>query len=197
MESKPSASRIDSLNGPDQYVTKRGRTVFGGGGINPDISIAAKRPSRYVHNLERRRLFFDFVIDYTSSDSLGTGSIKVDKPMLDSFKEFVRLANKRDEYDLGSNQLISLRKMADEMGWKETVPLLRELEQVFERERGEGFTLGLEPEIRLGLERELELRFKGKKAQQLFDLQNDTQLEKAVAVLSDASRYKETLAGRD
>ena len=87
--------------------------------------------------------------------------------------------------------------MADEMGWKETVPLLRELEQVFERERGEGFTLGLEPEIRLGLERELELRFKGKKAQQLFDLQNDTQLEKAVAVLSDASRYKETLAGRD
>ena len=37
----------------------------------------------------------------------------------------------------------------------------------------------------------------GKKAQQLLDLQNDTQLEKAVAVLSDVSKYKETLAGRD
>ena len=78
MESKPPASRVDSLGWPDQYVTKRGRTVFGGGGINPDISVAAKRPSRYVHNLERRRLFFDFVIDYTSSDSLKAGSIQVD-----------------------------------------------------------------------------------------------------------------------
>ena len=197
MESKSSASRVDSLDGLDQYVTKRGRTVFGGGGIKPDISIAAKRPSRYVHNLERRRLFFDFVIDYTSSDSLDAGSIKVDKPMLDSFKEFVRLANEKDDYDLGSNQLISLRKMVDEMGWKEIGPLLKELEKAFERERGEGFTVGLEQEIRFGLERELALRFKGKKAQQRLDLQNDIQLEKAVAVLSDVSKYKETLAGID
>ena len=197
MESKSSASRVDSLGGLDQYVTKRGRTVFGGGGIKPDISIAAKRPSRYVHNLERRRLFFDFVIDYTSSDSLEAGSIKVDKLMLDSFKEFVRLANEKDDYDLGSNQLISLRKMVDEMGWKEIGPLLKELEKAFERERGEGFTVGLEQEIRFGLERELALRFKGKKAQQRLDLQNDIQLEKAVAVLSDVSKYKETLAGID
>ena len=197
MESKQSASRFDSLDGPDQYVTKQGRTVFGGGGINPDINVAARRPSRYVQNLERRRLFFDFVIDYTSSDSLESGSIKVDRQMLNSFKEFVHLANERDDFDFGSNQLISLRKMVDEMGWKETSPLLGELEQAFERELGEGFTVGLEPEIRLGLKRELVLRFKGKKAQQLLDLQNDIQLERAVAVLSDANKYKEALAGRD
>ena len=197
MESKPPASRVDSLDGPDQYTTKRGRTVFGGGGINPDISVAARRPSRYVHNLERRRLFFDFVIDYTSSDSLEADSIQVDESMLDSFKEFVRLANEKDDYNLGSNQLISLREMVDEMGWKEAGPLLGELEQAFDKERSEGFTEGLEPEIRLGLERELVLRIKGKKAQQLLDLQNDTQLEKAVAVLSDVSGYKETLADSD
>ena len=87
--------------------------------------------------------------------------------------------------------------MVDEMGWKEAGPLLGELEQAFERERSEGFTEGLKPEIRLNLERALVLRVKGKKAQQLLDLQNDTQLEKAVAVLSDVSKYKETLAGRD
>jgi hypothetical protein len=150
-----------------------------------------------VHNLERRRLFFDFVIDYTSSDSLEADSIQVDESMLGSFKEFVRLANEKDEYSLGSNHLISLREMVDEMGWKEAGPLLGDLEQAFERESSEGFTEGLESEIRLGLERELVLRVKGKKAQQLLDLQNDTQLEKAVIVLSDVSKYKETLAGRD
>ena len=197
MESKTSASGVDSLDKPNQYLTKRGRIVFGGGGINPDISVVSKRSSRYVNNLERRRLFFDFVIDYTASDSLGAGSIQVDEQMLNSFKEFVRLANEKDEYVLGSNQLISLRKMVDEMGWKEASPLLSELERAFERERGEGFTEVLEPEIRLGLKRELVLRFDGKRAQQLLDLQNDAQLDKAVAVLGDLSRYKETLVGRD
>ena len=197
MESKPSASRVDSLYKMDRYLTKRGRTVFGGGGINPDISVAPKRSSRYVNNLDRRRLFFDFVVDYTTSGSLEAGSIQVDKQMMDSFREFVRLANEKDEYDIGSNQLISLREMVDEMGWKEVSPLLRELERAFERERGGGFTEELEPEIRLGLKRELVLRFDGKRAQQLLDLQNDAQFEKAVAVLSDVSKYKETLAEKD
>ena len=197
MESKRPASRVDSLERPDQYVTKRGRKVFGGGGIDPDISVAARRPSRYVQNLERRRLFFDFVIDYTSSDSIGRQFIKTDKTMLNSFKEFVRLANEKDEYDQGKDHLTALRDIVDEMGWREADPLLTELELVFERERGEGFTEGLEPEIQLGLERELALRFGGRKAQQRLDLENDSQLEEAIAVLTDIKIYNETLAKSD
>ena len=197
MESKLPASRVDSLERPDQYVTKRGRKVFGGGGIDPDISVAAKRPSRYVQNLERRRLFFDFVIDYTSSDSVGGSFFKTDKTMLNSFKEFVRLANEKDEYDQGRDHLTALRDIVDEMGWKEADPLLTELERAFERERGEGFTEGLEPEIQLGLERELALRFGGRKAQQRLDLENDSQLEEAIAVLTDINIYNETLAKSD
>lgn len=198
MESKQAASVGDSLGRTqDQYLTKRGRAVFGGGGITPDIKVDAQRSSRYVQNLERRRLFFDFVIDHTAFDSLDSSSIQPDKHMLNSFREFVRSANERDEYHLGKDQLNSLRDIITEMGWKEAGSLLKDLESAFERERSEGFTEGLEPEIRSGLEKELVLRFKGRKAQQLLELQNDPQLEKAISVLSDIRIYEETLAKKD
>ena len=77
--------------------------------------------------------FFDFVIDYTSSDSLGSSFFKTDKTMLNSFKEFVRLANEKDEYNQ-RDHLTALRDIVDEMGWKEADPLLTELERAFERE---------------------------------------------------------------
>ena len=53
--------------------------------------------------------------------------------MLNSFKEFVRLANEKDEYNQGRDHLTALRDIVDEMGWKEADPLLTELERAFEK----------------------------------------------------------------
>jgi hypothetical protein len=71
------------------------------------------------------------------------------------------------------------------------------LGKAFEAEWRKGFTAKLEPDIRLGLQRELVLRFKGKKAQQLAELEDDPQLTEAVKFLKDKQIYEEALVRKD
>ena len=198
MESPINTQEADSLSGAkNQYFTQQGRKVFGGGGINPDIQALTRSSSHYVQNLERRRLFFDFIVDYTASDSILQERLEPDDEMVNSFREFVQQANKEDHYDFGSDQFKSLREIIDELGWLEVSLSLDKLEGSFEKERNKGFTDALEGEIRWGLEKELVLRYRGKKAQQLLELRGDPQLEKALEVLSNAKEYMEALVKKD
>ena len=198
MESPINTQEADSLSGgKNQYFTQQGRKVFGGGGINPDIQALTRSSSHYVQNLERRRLFFDFIVDYTASDSILQERLEPDDEMVNSFREFVQQANKEDHYDFGSDQFKSLREIIDELGWLEVSLSLDKLEGSFEKERNKGFTEALEGEIRWGLEKELVLRYRGKKAQQRLELRGDPQLEKALEVLSNAKEYMEALVKKD
>ncbi len=198
MESPINTQEADSLSGgKNQYFTQQGRKVFGGGGINPDIQAPTRSSSHYVQNLERRRLFFDFIVDYTASDSILQERLEPDDEMVNSFREFVQQANKEDHYDFGSDQFKSLREIIDELGWLEVSLSLDKLEGSFEKERNKGFTDALEGEIRWGLEKELVLRYRGKKAQQRLELRGDPQLEKALEVLSNAKEYMEALVKKD
>lgn len=198
MESPINTQEADSLSGgKNQYFTQQGRKVFGGGGINPDIQALTRSSSHYVQNLERRRLFFDFIVDYTASDSILQERLEPDDEMVNSFREFVQQANKEDHYDFGSDQFKSLREIIDELGWLEVSLSLDKLEGSFEKERNKGFTDALEGEIRWGLEKELVLRYRGKKAQQRLELRGDPQLEKALEVLSNAKEYMEALVKKD
>ena len=51
------------------YYTQKGRKVFGGGGIEPDIGVELEPVPNYIRDLDRRRLFFDFAVDYAAADS--------------------------------------------------------------------------------------------------------------------------------
>jgi len=48
----------------DVHYTEKGRIVYGGGGINPDIEIDQKRLSDFEMELRRNNSFFNFSIDY-------------------------------------------------------------------------------------------------------------------------------------
>jgi carboxyl-terminal processing protease len=189
---------IDQLKEKEEFFTQQGRQVYGGGGISPDIMVRSHTSSRYVQNLVRRRVFFDFVVDYVAADSTRRHEdLQVDEAMLRSFKEFVRDKNEADGYDMGRDQLQALKDMADELGWVEVESPLEGLGKAFEAEWRKGFTAKLEPDIRLGLQRELVLRFKGKKAQQLAELEDDPQLTEAVKFLKDKQIYEEALVRKD
>lgn len=196
MESATSAADSVKLS-KDEYFTQRGRKVFGGGGITPDIVVAPRAPSHYVQNLERRRLFFDFLVDYSTADSTRAEEVQVDDEMLNSFREFVRGANEKDGYAMGLDQLSSLKEIASELGWGEVGASLENLEAAFIAERRKGFTEKLEPEIRFALEKELALRLEGRKAQLKLELSGDPQLERAIGVLQDQKAYREALVKKD
>ena len=50
-----------------EFQTSAGRTVYGGGGISPDVTVAPTRVSRFAVFLYGRRLGFQFAIDYVAS----------------------------------------------------------------------------------------------------------------------------------
>jgi carboxyl-terminal processing protease len=192
------AGLLDSLL--DQtYYTQKGREVFGGGGIKPDISIEPEPVPDYIQSLQRRRLFFDFAIDYVSTDSSWAQAhpeLIVGDEMVDSFMEFVRTRSENEVQDkAGQSQIEELAGIAEDMGWGEAVQgSINQLRTSVEKEWDRPINSKLKPYLRRAIHRELVLRFKGRKAQLLEELQEDPQLAKAVQVLADQNRYARVLS---
>ena len=96
-KSKMGAAGLPDSISSRAYYTQRGRKVFGGGGIRPDISVESEPFPPYIQELDRRRLFFDFVIDYVSADSAWAEErpdLTVSDEMVEGFMEFVRTKNR-------------------------------------------------------------------------------------------------------
>ena len=181
------------------YYTQRGRKVFGGGGIKPDISVESEPFPPYVQELERRRLFFDFVIDYVSTDSSWAEEhpgLSVSDEMVKSFMEFVRTKDRSlDQGREGLIQIEELEDLAEEMDWgKDAQESIHQLRAAVKQEGEQRYSSKLEPYIKSALRRELVLRFRGRKAQLREELQEDVQLAKAIEILGDRDMYLEVLA---
>ena len=84
------------------------------------------------------------------------------------------------------------------MKWvgKKRTHCLQSLNGLSKEKRGE-FTEETRTGNSIGFRERTALRFGGRKAQQRLDLENDSQLEEAIAVLTDINVYKETLARSD
>lgn len=192
------AGLLDSISNRT-YYTQRGRKVFGGGGIKPDIGVEQEPFPPYIQKLERRRLFFDFVIDYVSTDSSWAEehpSLTISDEMVKGFIEFVRTKNRSlDQGQEGLSQIEELEGLAEEMDWdKAAQELIHQLRAAMEQEWERRYSRKLEPYIKNALRRELVLRFRGRKAQLLEELKEDVQLAKAVEVLGDQDQYLGVLA---
>ena len=180
-----------------RYQTRNGRTVFGGGGINPDIVVRSQELPYLVQHLQRGRLFFDFVVDYVGSEAKSSGGhlIEVDRRMVKAFREFVpdSILAAND----GRTELREFREQAGAAGWGESAKaMLDSLENIMQsRALTPAFSPQVEPYIRASLRRELALRLHGRRASLLAELNEDPQLEEAVTLIKDRERFYRLLAG--
>ena len=199
-KSKMGAAGLPDSMAIQTYYTQRGRKVFGGGGIKPDISVESEPFPPYVQELERRRLFFDFVIDYVSADSSWAEehpSLTVGDEMVEGFMEFVQDIS-LDQGQKGLNQIAELEDLAGKMDWGEAAQeSIQQLRAAVRQEWERRYSSELEPYIKSALRRELILRFRGRKAQLLEGLQEDVQLAKAIEVLADQDQYLGVLAAEE
>ena len=201
-KSKMGAAGLPDSMANQTYYTQRGRKVFGGGGIKPDISIEPEPFPFYVQELVRRRLFFDFVIDYVSTDSSWAEEhpdLTVSDEMVEGFMEFVRTKDiGLDQGQKGLNQIADLEDLAEKMDWGEAAQeSIQQLRAAVKQEWERRYSSELEPYIKSALRRELILRFRGRKAQLLEGLQEDVQLAKAIEVLADREQYLGVLAAEE
>ena len=195
------AGQLDTLT-DRTYHTQKGREVFGGGGIKPDISIEPTFIPVYIRSLERRRLFFDFAIDYVSTDSTWVEEhlelLMVDDEMVNAFIEFAQSTDE-DEVRIktGLSQIEEIEGFAEDMGWGEQLQeSIRQLRASVEQEWNQPLSSKLKPYISNAIHRELVLRFKGRKVQLLEELQDDQQLVKAIEILENKDQYLEVLVDK-
>ncbi|HEX9912265.1 MAG TPA: S41 family peptidase, partial [candidate division Zixibacteria bacterium] len=138
----------DSLkNEPKQkeiFHTNGGRSVYGGGGIVPDIVIPEEKFQPIEIDLERQQMFFDFAVRYISRHKDLPKDFEVDDNMLSEFKKF--LEEKNFTY-LNSVELSlqGLEKNINSQKDKDIFdPALQELKKVIQKSKENDFTNSLD-----------------------------------------------------
>jgi carboxyl-terminal processing protease len=69
------------------------RTVYGGGGIVPDVQVAYMRLSPLAARMTRDA-YFDFAVDYTNSHPGLTSDFRPDKAVLEQFRDYLKTTKK-------------------------------------------------------------------------------------------------------
>ena len=100
-------THADSIHFPDslKYKTMGGRTVYGGGGVMPDIFIPMDtgKVSDYYYKLYRRNLFSQFVLNYLERNK---GKLLSQYPDFDSFYQYFKVDDTllREFYDYAAKE---------------------------------------------------------------------------------------------
>jgi len=80
-------SKLDDSN-REVKLTDSGRTVYGGGGITPDVKIAPIKANKFQEELLRKYAFFNFSKHYSISHKIDK-SFQVDDNVLQEFRNFL------------------------------------------------------------------------------------------------------------
>ena len=201
----------DGLDKKDSmFVTlKNKRSVYGGGGITPDIITKVSDKTDYIKALWRKKMFLKFASIYVPKESI-TAPILIDDKILSDFKVFI------DEYDLNyslpgerelnkmKDKLLSYAKdsknknLVDKvLFWRKPKEkrLINNLNKYYEMEKRNQFYNPLNYRwIVNGLQREMSMVVEGKKEQMKVSLYEDNDYLKAVEILKDANKYYDILS---
>jgi carboxyl-terminal processing protease len=78
----------DNNNSHEVKLTDSGRTVYGGGGITPDVKIPAIKSNRFEDTLLQHYTFFNFAKRYVVSHH-PTKNLEVDDVVMQDFRKFL------------------------------------------------------------------------------------------------------------
>lgn len=182
----------DSLT--HEFRTSKGRIVRDGGGITPDVEVAAPSYSRLVYSLVLNGIIDRYVIKYVREhDSIP--ALEDFRFSDEDFEDFISFA-KTQEFDYRSSAetlFDQMKKELEEDGLAGTMSAeLDALEKAIEIDK-EAFIRLKKEEIRPFLEEEIAVRYYFQEAGIIVRLRYDCQLKDALAALGD--RGQESLPG--
>ncbi len=178
------------------YVTRNGRVVYDGGGIQPDIEVIPEKLSEIALRLFTESIYFDYANLYRSmKDSIGAAAdFELSDQEYDNFKDFVTTQD--FEYETASmkafNQLVETAKREkyysvseeefNNLNIKLSHDNLKDLDTFRE-------------EIQQILEEEIVGRYYYHSGRIEHQLDDDIQLQEAISVITHPSRVQHILSG--
>lgn len=176
------------------YKTKNGRTVYDGGGIDPDIKIDEKNISVPAYELLTKDVIFNFVTEYSQQHN------KIDAPEIfaiddatyDRFKSYVRKSD--FTYKLDSEQKLEelVETTKEEDFHEELAEQLKTLQDALSESK-KGDLDKHKDEIKKLLASEIISRYYFQRGQIIFNLRDDADVSEAIRTLQDSNLYNELL----
>lgn len=184
------AIRTDSKNF-NAYKTKKGRVVYDGGGVLPDVEVVETKPSTVSKSLEANDAIFNFVTEFYYKNQNNPNALFTSNEF-DSFKQFV----KKNEYKLNTetekallNVLeVSKTENIDASIQSEYNGLKTAIDKANEKEMDKNKT-----EIIAKINEEIITRFFYKEGLFEYDTKNNLEIKKAISILNNTSEYNKIL----
>ncbi len=184
----------DSLKRP--HTTRAGRTVYDGGGIEPDIYVQRPEPANVTRALARQFMIFDFATHFRKeNDEIPPAEgFYITDGIYSDFLDFV--AGKDFSYYTGTEELLEeLQETASgEKYFSAIEQEFQSLQQRIKREKEQDF-ITFRDEIEQLLREEIVSRYYYRKGRVVVSLDSDPDVEKALGVLNDPGHYDGILAG--
>ena len=91
----------------EPFLTKNGRTVYGGGGVEPDIYIGEEHPFNIISALRKESLFFTYAVNFIKKNNIKSiEGFELRENHFNQFKQFCLSSG----FDLGTTTEAALNK---------------------------------------------------------------------------------------
>jgi carboxyl-terminal processing protease len=176
------------------FKTRNGRTVYDGGGVDPDISVKLGYLAPIAISLVRKGLIFDYATDYyyTHPSIAISRDFELTDAEYDNFVEW--LMDKDYDYTTQvENSIDELIKMAKKEKYYEDIDdQVQSLRQSVKHNK-ESDLVKFKTDIKQILEEEISSRYYLRKGVVETSFSSDESIKAAVEVLNDTSRYNQIL----
>jgi carboxyl-terminal processing protease len=92
-----------------EYRTEMGRTVFGGGGIAPDIELDDVKIPQLVQDLEQKQVFFKYAVKYAVKHKEAPKDYALTPGMRDEFRDLL----KTEKVEVSADSLAAVQHFVD------------------------------------------------------------------------------------
>ncbi|MDG1309346.1 MAG: S41 family peptidase [Flavobacteriaceae bacterium] len=186
-----SAVRYDK-NQYTAFKTTNGRTVYNGGGIEPDIIVGKEKPNKFIEKLLKSSLVFDYSNQYFHNNTVGDmESFRLDKKDFERFKK-MSLDKKYSNISDAQEAIDQLKNTLSEEGFRAMERGLEDLEasvQTTKMELIEAF----KNDINATLEGEIIKRYFYREGMYTYFLATNNEVFKAQEIINDSELYKNIL----
>ena len=181
-----------SDSGRNKFKTENGRTVFDGGGVNPDVKIEMSEKTETTDVLLDSRAIFNFGTQYYYSNAKATDTISF-KVSDSDFKSFTNFLKTDTTFVTKTEKLF---KTAFEASEKNLIT--KEYDQIEEKLYEDKIDeISVNKDLILEeIEADLLHRYFYKKGFYKHSLQNDRTIKKAVNILNDENQYQSILSAK-
>ncbi len=179
-----------------EYSTKKGRKIFDGGGIIPDIKVEPITPANIMISLIRKNLLFDYATKFhNENDSIvKPKEFEINNNEYALFKEYIK--DKKYDYETDCEKTINNleKKAKKEKYYDEIAFLIDSLKAKVEKEK-ENDIDKFSRQVKELLSEEIVSRYYYQKGRIEASLDFDREIEKAIEILEDAELYVSILDG--